>query len=86
MQVGKAYTSTPKPSSTETARFSCEWLGRTHCEVLKLHLRPSLCVRLQGLNIAPALIAVAPTREVVNPVGPLSISDTLISVEVPALP
>lgn len=52
----------------------------------KLHLSPSLCVSLQGLNIAPSLIAVAPSKEVVNPVGPLAISDTLVSVEVPALP
>lgn len=39
---------------------------------------------LQGLNIAPALITVAPVKTVVNPVGPLSVSDTLISVTVPA--
>jgi hypothetical protein len=41
---------------------------------------------LQGLNIAPALISIAPTKTVVNPVGPLAISDTLIAATVPALP
>ena len=41
---------------------------------------------MQGLNIAPALIAVAPTKIVVNPSGPLAISDTLVSAELPALP
>ena len=41
---------------------------------------------MQGLNIAPALIAVAPNREIVNPVGPLAITDTLVSAAVPALP
>ena len=51
-----------------------------------LHRRASLPACLQGLNIAPSLIVVAPTKEVVNPVGPLAISDTLVSVEVPALP
>ncbi|BDA44365.1 hypothetical protein COCOBI_05-5490 [Coccomyxa sp. Obi] len=40
----------------------------------------------QGLNIAPALIAIAPVKTVVNPVGPLAIADTLISVTAPALP
>ncbi|KAK9915686.1 hypothetical protein WJX75_002653 [Coccomyxa subellipsoidea] len=40
----------------------------------------------QGLNIAPALIAIAPVKTVVNPVGPLSIADTLVSVALPALP
>ncbi|CAL5227028.1 g9922 [Coccomyxa viridis] len=40
----------------------------------------------QGLNIAPALIAVAPVKEIVNPVGPLAITDTLVSATVPALP
>ena len=44
----------------------------------------TLC--LQGLNIAPALISIAPTKNVVNPVGPLAITDTLISATVPALP
>ena len=42
--------------------------------------------RMQGLNIAPALIAIAPVKTVVNPVGPLAITDTLISASVPALP
>ncbi|BDA50676.1 hypothetical protein COCOBI_16-3520 [Coccomyxa sp. Obi] len=37
----------------------------------------------QGLNIAPALINISPVKTVVNPIGPLSISDTLISVSVP---
>ncbi|BDA50677.1 hypothetical protein COCOBI_16-3530 [Coccomyxa sp. Obi] len=37
----------------------------------------------QGLNIAPVLINIAPVKTVVNPVGPLSISDSLVSVEVP---
>ena len=41
---------------------------------------------LQGLNIAPALIAVSPVKTVVNPVGPLAITDSLVSVTVPALP
>ena len=41
---------------------------------------------MQGLNIAPALIAVAPGKEGVNPVGPLAITDTLVSAQVPALP
>ena len=41
---------------------------------------------MQGLNIAPALIAVSPVKTVVNPVGPLAITDTLVSVTVPALP
>ena len=31
-------------------------------------------------------IAIAPTKTVVNPVGPLAITDTLVSVTVPALP
>ena len=37
---------------------------------------------MQGLNIAPALIAISPTKEVVNPVGPLAITDTLIAATV----
>ncbi|CAL8465081.1 g4616 [Coccomyxa elongata] len=37
----------------------------------------------QGLNIAPVLINIAPVKTVVNLVGPLSISDSLVSVEVP---
>ena len=41
---------------------------------------------MQGLNIAPTLIAIAPTKTVVNPVGPLAITDMLVSVTVPALP
>ena len=41
---------------------------------------------MQGLNIAPALISIAPTKTVVNPTGPLSIVDTLVDVTVPALP
>lgn len=41
---------------------------------------------MQGLSIAPALIAIAPVKTVVNPVGPLAIADTLISVTAPALP
>ncbi len=45
-----------------------------------------LCVCVQGLNIAPALIAIAPVKTVVNPVGPLAIADTLVSVALPALP
>ena len=44
-----------------------------------------LCNR-QGLNIAPALIAIAPVKTVVNPVGPLSIGGSLVSATVPALP
>ena len=50
---------------------------RSHCGV---H------ASVQGLNIAPALISIAPTKTVVNPTGPLAISDTLVSVTVPALP
>ena len=45
----------------------------------------NLCVS-QGLNIAPALISVSPIKTVVNPTGPLAITDTLVSVTVPALP
>ena len=41
---------------------------------------------VQGLNIAPALISIAPTKTVVNPTGPLSITDTLVDATVPALP
>ncbi|CAL8465080.1 g4615 [Coccomyxa elongata] len=37
----------------------------------------------QGLNIAPALINISPVKTVVNPVGSLSITDSLISVSVP---
>ena len=43
-------------------------------------------VMVQGLNIAPALIAIAPIKTVVNPTGPLAITDTLVSATVPALP
>lgn len=50
------------------------------------YLSDTMALCLQGLNIAPALIVVAPTKEIVNPVGPLAISDTLIEDEVPALP
>ena len=41
---------------------------------------------MQGLNIAPALIAIAPTRTVINPIGPLEISDTLVDAQVPLPP
>lgn len=41
---------------------------------------------VQGLNIAPALIAVSPTKTVINPVGPLKISDAKVSKTLPALP
>ncbi len=41
---------------------------------------------VQGLNIAPALIAYSPVRTVVNPVGPLNIADVLVSDTLPALP
>ena len=44
-----------------------------------------LC-HVQGLNIAPTLIAISPVKTVVNPVGPLAISDSLVSATVPALP
>ncbi len=47
--------------------------------------RLAVCA-LQGLNIAPALIAYAPVRTVVNPVGPLNIADVLVSDTLPALP
>ena len=40
----------------------------------------------QGLNIAPALITVSPTRKVINPVRPLKITDAKITATVPALP
>lgn len=38
---------------------------------------------MQGLNIAPVLINISPVKTVVNPTGPLAITDDLISVEVP---
>ncbi len=41
---------------------------------------------MQGLNIAPALIAIAPIRTIVNPTGPLAITDVLVTATVPALP
>ncbi len=44
-----------------------------------------LC-HVQGLNIAPTLISVSPVRTVVNPIGPLAITDSLVSVTAPALP
>ena len=34
---------------------------------------------MQGLNIAPALITVSPTREAINPVGPLKIADARVT-------
>ena len=55
-------------------------------EGLHAQHRDMLCCSLQGLNIAPALIAIAPTREVINPVGPLSISDVLVDATVPLPP
>ena len=55
-------------------------------KVLHAQHRDMLCCSLQGLNIAPALIAIAPTREVINPVGPLSISDLLVDATVPQTP
>ncbi len=41
---------------------------------------------MQGLNIAPALITVSPTREAINPVGPLKIADARVTKTLPALP
>jgi hypothetical protein len=41
---------------------------------------------MQGLNIAPALITVNPTRTVINPVGPLNIGDAKVTKTLPALP
>lgn len=41
---------------------------------------------VQGLNIAPALIVVAPTKTVVNPIGPLAVTNVLVPVMAPALP
>lgn len=41
---------------------------------------------MQGLNIAPALIVMAPTKTVVNPIGPLAVTDVLVPVTAPALP
>ncbi len=46
----------------------------------------AICLLSQGLNIAPALIAIAPTRTIVNPTGPLAITDVLVDATVPALP
>ena len=43
-------------------------------------------MRAQGLNIAPALIAVSPTKTVVNPVGPLKVADAKVTETLPALP
>ena len=43
-------------------------------------------VRAQGLNIAPALITVSPTKTVVNPVGPLKVADSKVTETLPALP
>ena len=43
-------------------------------------------LRVQGLNIAPALITVSPTRTAINPVGPLKISDAKVTETLPALP
>ena len=40
----------------------------------------------RGSILRPALIAISPVKTVVNPVGPLAITDTLVSVTVPALP
>ena len=50
----------------------------------RLFKKERLGMCLQGLNIAPALISIVPVKTVVNPTGPLSISDSLISVEVPS--
>ena len=43
-------------------------------------------VHAQGLNIAPALITVSPTKTVINPVGPLKIADAEVTMTLPALP
>ena len=43
-------------------------------------------VHAQGLNIAPALITVSPTKTVVNPVGPLKVADAKVTETLPALP
>lgn len=40
----------------------------------------------QGLNIAPALITVSPTKTAINPVGPLKVSDAKVTETLPALP
>ena len=44
------------------------------------------CALVQGLNIAPALITVSPTRTVINPVGPLDVSGADQTVTLPSLP
>ena len=43
-------------------------------------------LRPQGLNIAPALITVSPTKTVVNPVGPLNVNGAQVTKTLPALP
>ena len=49
-------------------------------------LLTGVMVRAQGLNIAPALITVSPTKTVVNPVGPLKVADAKVTKTLPALP
>ena len=66
--------------------ISCSCHGGSPVDACLLLFVRHYCLVSQGLNIAPALIVVAPTKEIVNPVGPLAISDTLIEDEVPALP
>jgi hypothetical protein len=41
---------------------------------------------VQGLNIAPTLIAVAPTRTVVSSSGPLDVSPVGVTETLPPLP
>ena len=45
-----------------------------------------VALRAQGLNIAPALITVSPTRTAINPVGPLKVSEAKLTEALPALP
>ena len=43
-------------------------------------------LRAQGLNIAPALITVSPTRTAVTTVGPLDVAGATVTKTLPALP
>ena len=43
-------------------------------------------MRAQGLNIAPALITVSPTKTVINTVGPLDVAGAKVTKTLPALP
>ena len=68
--------------------YSHQLLGGCHRHAVPDKMWPGADVAwcMQGLNIAPALIATSPVKTVFNPVGPLALTDTLVSATMPAVP